>query len=53
MANLKKVKPTFGREMEPCEYKEKWANKLPPDQVVKISAENNKGKGTREADQSR
>ena len=37
-----RVKPTFGREMEPCEYKSKWANQLSRDEVVVIKAENNK-----------
>ena len=37
-----RVKPTFGREMDPCEYESKWANKLSRDEVVTIKAENNK-----------
>lgn len=37
-----KVKPTFGREMDPCEYSAKWANKLPKNEVVVIKAEPNK-----------
>ena len=39
-----RVKPTFGREMDPCEYKSKWANKLSKDQVVIIKAEPNRVK---------
>jgi len=42
-----RVKPTFGREMDPCEYTSKWANKLSRDEVVVIKAENNKTKGSR------
>ena len=30
--------PQFGREMDPCEYGAKWANKLPKDMVVAIKA---------------
>ena len=37
----RRVKPTFGREMDPCEYKSKWANKLSRDEVIVIKAENN------------
>lgn len=39
-----RVKPTFGKEMDPCEYKSKWANKLSRDEVVVIRAEKNKVK---------
>ncbi|MBQ2917451.1 MAG: hypothetical protein IJE59_04755 [Clostridia bacterium] len=39
-----RVKPTFGREMDPCEYTSKWANKLSKDEVVVIKAEPNKVK---------
>ena len=39
MAKSKNSKPTFGREMEPCEYYEKWANKMPKEKVVIIPAE--------------
>ena len=41
-----RVKPTFGKEMDPCEYRSKWANKLSKDEVVVIKAENNKTKET-------
>lgn len=41
-----RVKPTFGREMDPCEYVSKWANILSKDEVVVIKAENNKAKET-------
>ena len=41
-----KVKPTFGREMDPCEYESKWANKLSKEEVVAIRAENNKTRST-------
>ena len=43
MSNLR-VKPTFGREMDPCEYRSKWANKLSRDEVVVIKAEPTKVK---------
>ena len=39
-----RIKPKFGREMDPCEYKSKWANKLSRDEVVVIRAENNKSR---------
>ena len=39
-----RVKPTFGREMDPCEYTSRWANQLSRDEVVVIKAENNKVK---------
>ena len=42
-----RVKPTFGREMDPCEYKSKWADKLPENEVVVIKAENNKTRDSR------
>lgn len=38
----KRVKPQFGREMDPCEYRSKWANKLSKDEVVVIKAEDNR-----------
>lgn len=37
-----KSKPTFGREMEPCEYETKWANKMPKNETVTIPAEDTK-----------
>ena len=43
-----RVKPTFGREMDPCEYKAKWANKLSKDEVVVIKAEPNRGREVEE-----
>ena len=42
-----RVKPTFGREMDPCEYQSKWANRLPENEVVAIRAESNKTKTTK------
>ena len=39
-----RVKPTFGREMDPCEYTAKWANQLSKDEVVVIKAENSRVK---------
>ena len=41
---MSKVKPTFGREMEPCEYSSKWANKLPKEEVISIKAETTRTK---------
>ncbi len=37
-----KAKPQFGREMDPCEYESKWANKLPSNEIVVIKAMDNK-----------
>lgn len=42
MSNSERVKPQFGREMDPCEYKSKWANKLSKDEVIAIKAEDTK-----------
>ncbi len=42
MSRSERVKPQFGREMDPCEYKSKWANKLPENEVFAIKAENTK-----------
>ena len=47
------AKPTFGREMIPCEYESKWANKLSRDEVVVIKAENNKTKKVVREDEGR
>lgn len=44
--SVSKTKPTFGREMIPCEYKAKWANQLSRDEVVAIRAEDNRSKET-------
>ncbi len=44
MSNSERVKPQFGREMDPCEYKAKWANKLSKDEIIVIKAENTKAK---------
>ena len=43
-----RVKPTFGREMDPCEYRSKWASKLSKEEVVVIKAEPNKVKEDQE-----
>ena len=40
--SVSKTKPTFGREMIPCEYTAKWANQLSKDEVLVIRAEDNK-----------
>lgn len=42
-----RVKPQFGREMDPCEYKSKWANKLSKDEVVVIRAIDNREKANK------
>ncbi len=39
MSNSERVKPQFGRKMDPCEYKSKWANRLPASEVIAIRAE--------------
>ncbi len=46
MSNSRRVKPQFGREMDPCEYSSKWANKLPREEVVAIKAEDSRVKDT-------
>ncbi len=40
--SVSKTKPTFGREMIPCEYISRWANQLSKDEVIAIRAEDNK-----------
>lgn len=40
MSKSERVKPQFGREMIPCEYKSQWANRLSKDDIVVIKAEN-------------
>ena len=39
MSKSERVKPQFGREMVPCEYKSQWANKLSKNDIVVIRAE--------------
>ncbi len=50
MLKSERVKPQFGREMVPCEYKSKWANKLPKEEVVVIKAESTRMKSEESRD---
>ena len=39
-----RIKPTFGKEMDPCVYSAKWANQLSKEDVIAIKAEPNRVK---------